>query len=206
MEQPGSLTFNAGGASFLRGWPLTLSATIVTATLCSFAFTAVGGGLEGWHSVVRTSAKTSLLFFTTAFVASSVRALWRTPGTAWLLANRRYVGVSFATSHFIHLVAILTVAKLEPDFATSATTVIFGSLGYVILFAMAATSFDGAVRWMTRRRWHLLHKTGMYYLWFIFVVSYLPRALTQSAWYWCFVAPLFAAVALRFIVYLRQRR
>jgi len=42
MEQPGSLTYNAGGASFLRGWPLTLSATIATATACSFAYTLVG--------------------------------------------------------------------------------------------------------------------------------------------------------------------
>ena len=132
MEQPGSLTYNAGGASFLRGWPLTLSATIATATACSFAYTLVGGGLEGWHSVVRTSAKTSLAFFLAAFVASSVRALWRTPATAWLLANRRYVGVSFAASHAIHLVAILAVVALSPDFQGSTTTVIFGGFGYVL--------------------------------------------------------------------------
>jgi len=206
MQQQGSLTYNAGGASFLRGWPLTLSATIATATACSFAYTLVGGGLEGWHSVVRTSAKTSLAFFLAAFVASSVRALWRTPATAWLLANRRYVGVSFAASHAIHLVAILAVVALSPDFESSTTTVIFGGFGYVLLFAMAATSFDGAVRWMGRRRWQLLHKTGMYYLWFIFAISYAPRALVESAWYWLFVLPLVAALALRFAVYLRQRR
>ena len=122
MEQPGSLTYNAGGASFRRGWPLTLSATVVTATLCSFAYTVMGGGLVGWQSVVRTSAKTSLLFFLSAFVASSVRALWRTPATAWLLANRRYIGVSFATSHAIHLVGILMVAKLSPDFSGNLLT------------------------------------------------------------------------------------
>src|SRR5262249_28034083 len=125
MEQPGSLTYNAGGASFRRGWPLTLAATVATATLCSFAYTATRGGLDGWSSVVRTSAKTSLLFFLGAFVASSVRVLWRTPATAWLLANRRYVGVSFATSHFIHLIGILMVAKLSPDFERSTVTLIF---------------------------------------------------------------------------------
>jgi len=206
MERPGSLTYNAGGASFRRGWPLTLSATVVTATLCSFAYTAMGGGLVGWQSVVRTSAKTSLFFFLTAFVASSVRALWRTPATAWLLANRRYIGVSFATSHAIHLVGILMVAKLSPDFSGNLLTVIFGGLGYVWLFAMAATSFDGAVTWLGHHRWKLLHKGGMYYLWFIFVISYLPRALVESAWYWPLVVMLFGALALRIVVYRRQRR
>jgi hypothetical protein len=59
---------------------------------------------------------------------------------------------------------------------------------------------------MGHRRWKLLHKTGMYYLWFIFAISYAPRALVESAWYWLFVLPLLAALALRFVAYLRQRR
>lgn len=207
MTQPARpATDHAGGASFRRGWSLTLTATVVTATLCSFAYTVLGGGVEGWHGVVRTSAQTSLIFFLAAFVASSLRALWRTPGTAWLLANRRYVGVSFAASHAIHLVGILAVVALSPEFSRSATTLIFGGLGYVWLFAMAATSFDGAVAWLGRRRWQLLHKGGMYYLWFIFVISYLPRALIESAWYGIPTLALLGALGLRIAVHRRQRR
>ena len=207
MEQPArTASYTAGGASFRRGWPLTLAATVATATLCSFAYTMTGGGLAGWQSVVRTSAKTSLLFFLAAFVASSVRVFWRTPATAWLLANRRYLGVSFAASHAIHLVGIVMVARLSPDFERGLVTLLFGGFGYVLLFAMAATSFDGAVTWLGRRRWQLLHKTGIYYLWFIFLISYLPRAVFESAWYWPFALALLAGVALRFAAYRRQRR
>jgi hypothetical protein len=207
MARPApSATYDAGGASFCRGWPLTLSATVVTATACSFAYTLLGGGLAGWHGVVRTSAQTSLIFFLAAFVASSVRALWRTPTSAWLLANRRYVGVSFASSHAIHLLGILMIAALSPDFSQGIVTLLFGGLGYVLLFAMAATSFDGAVAWLGRRRWRLLHKTGMYYLWGIFAISYLPRAVGQSPWYWIPSLALLAALALRAIAYRRQRR
>lgn len=206
MQQSGAATYGAGGASFRRGWPLTFAATVVTATACSFAYTAVGGGLEGWHAVVRTSAKTSLLFFLAAFVASSARARWRAPATAWLLANRRYVGVSFASSHGIHLIGIVAVATLSPVFASSAVTVVFGGVGYGLLLAMAATSFDGAVARLGRRRWQALHRGGMYYLWLIFVVSYVPRALGQSAWYWIPSALLLGAAALRLAVARRQRR
>lgn len=201
-----SATYDAGGGSFRRGWPLTLTATVVTATLCSFAFTALGGGVDGWHGVVRTSAKTSLVFFLAAFVASSLRALSRTPATAWLLANRRYIGVSFAISHAIHLIGILMVVALSPDFSRSTTTLIFGGLGYVWLFAMAATSFDAAVSWLGRRRWHLLHQGGMYYLWFIFLISYLPRALMESAWYAIPTLALLGALGLRIAAHRRQRR
>jgi hypothetical protein len=205
MEQSRFPTWNASAASFLRGWSLTLSATVATATLCSFAYTLLGGGLAGWHSVVRTSAKTSLLFFLGAFVASSARALWRVPFTAWLLANRRYLGVSFAASHAIHLLGIAAVAALSPDFERSTATLIAGGLGYVLLFAMAATSFDGAVARIGRDRWKLLHRTGMYYLGVIFLISYLPRALVESAWYWLFAAPLLAAFALRLFVWRRRQ-
>jgi hypothetical protein len=200
-----SVPWSRGGTSLWRGWSLTLSATVLTATACSFAYTVEGGGAGGWGAVVRTSAKTSLLFFLAAFVASSVRALWRTPTTAWLLANRRYVGVSFATSHAIHLVGIVLVATLSPDFALDPLTLVFGGLGYVWLFAMAATSFDGAVARLGRRNWQRLHTGGMYYLWLIFVISYLPRALTTSAWYWSVVVPLFGALALRIALSRRQR-
>jgi DMSO/TMAO reductase YedYZ heme-binding membrane subunit len=206
MQQSRSTIGRAGGASSPRGWPLTLAASVVTATLCSFAYTLLGGGLAGWQSVVRTSAKTSLAFFLAAFVASSVRALWRTPFTAWLLANRRYIGVSFAASHTIHLLGIVAVAALSPDFSRGAATLLFGGLGYVLLFAMAATSFDGAVTRLGRRRWQRLHKTGMYYLWMLFVLSYVPRAVVESAWYWLLAAPLLAAVPLRLAVWHHQRR
>ena len=46
----------------------------------------------------------------------------------------------------------------------------------------------------------------MYYLWFIFTISYLPRAVIESAWYWPFALALLAALALRVAAYRRQRR
>ena len=206
MESSRATNWNVFGVSFLRGWAFTGTASVVTATLCSFAWTLHGGGLAGWSSVVRTSAKTSLLLFLAAFVASSARALWRTPFTAWLLANRRYVGVAFAASHAIHLVGILEVVRLSPSFSRSLTTLVFGGFGYVVLFAMAATSFDAAVARLGRQRWQRLHTFGMYYLAVIFALSYVPRALVESAWYWLLAGPLFAAFALRAFAWQRQRR
>jgi DMSO/TMAO reductase YedYZ heme-binding membrane subunit len=117
--------------------------------------------------------------------------------TAWLLANRRYVGGALAASHTVHLLAIAVVARLDPTFTRSAGTLIGGGLAYALLYAMAATSSDSAVARLGRRRWKALHTTGMYYLWLLFVLSYLPRALIESRWYWLPAGALLAALALR---------
>jgi sulfoxide reductase heme-binding subunit YedZ len=205
MAQERSATWGMSRSQF-NGWPVTLWATVAVCTVCSFMFTLNHGGIDGWRAVIRTSAKTSILFFLAAFAASSARVFWRTHTTKWLLANRRYVGVSFATSHTVHLLGIVMVALLDPAFELSITTLIFGGFAYVLMYAMAATSSDRAVEALGLRRWRLLHKTGMYWNWAIFTISYGPRMAVESAWYAIFVVPLLAVVGLRFAAWQRQRK
>jgi len=184
-------------APALAGWPIVGWSAVMVALLCGAVLLAAGGGEAGVRAAIRLSAKTSLLLFSAAFVASSVRVLWPNQLTRWLLANRRYVGVSFAASHFIHLVAILALLRVAPDFRIGPPALIGGGLAYVFIAAMTATSFDRSAAWLGPRRWKALHKTGMYYCWFIFFISYLPRAIGESVLYWPFVAVLLAGLGLR---------
>ncbi len=71
-----------------------------------------------------------------------------------------------------------------------------GGLAYVFLAAMTATSFDRTAAWLGPRAWKALHTAGVYYLWLIFFVTYLPR-LGQSVIYVLIVGLLVAAMALR---------
>jgi hypothetical protein len=184
-------------APALAGWPIVGWSALIVAAACTTAFLAAGGGEAGWRAAIRLSAKTSLALFTTAFIASSLRVLWPTDLTRWLLINRRYIGVSFAASHAIHLIAIIALLRVAPDFAIETGTLIGGGLAYVFLAAMTATSFDRSAAWLGPRRWRILHKTGMYYCWLIFLISYLPRMLIESVLYSPFVAVLVGALALR---------
>jgi hypothetical protein len=190
----------------LTGWPIVGWSALIVATLCAAVFAAAGGGEAGWRAAIRLSAKTSLALFTAAFIASSVRALWPNQLTRWLLANRRYLGVSFAASHAIHLFAIVALLRVAPDFQIDTATLIGGGGAYVFLAAMTATSFDRSAAWLGARRWRLLHKTGMYYCWVIFFISYLPRMLVESVLYLPFVAVLVGAIGLRAIAARRTRR
>ena len=137
---------------------------------------------------------------------ASLRHSARSDWAQWLRANRRYLGVSFALSHTLHLVLLILLGRVSQEFVdnTSAATIYGGGLAYVFLFAMTATSFDRSAAWLGARRWHLLHKVGAYYIWFIFFQSYAPRALV-SPFYIPFAAVLIADIGVR-IWATRKRR
>ena len=158
----------------LVGW-----STLALVATTSLLLAVYGSGEDGVRVVVRATARTSLVFFAAAFAATGLRRLWRVPATAWLLRNRRYVGLSFAVSHAIHLAAILTLAAIVPGFAAgvSPTTAIGGGFGYVLIAGMALTSNDTAVRRLGRRSWRGLHLLGMWVVFGIFTSSYLGRAV-----------------------------
>jgi hypothetical protein len=167
--------------SLLVGWPLVGWCALAIAALEAAILIGQGTGETGLRTVIRVSARTSALLFCAAFAASALFRLY--PGTTarFLLVNRRYFGVSFAVSHFSHLAAIVALAVASPQFraGVDATTLVFGGMAYVFLAAMTATSFDRTAAWLGPRRWKRLHTVGAWYIWAIFVISYLPEGGQQ---------------------------
>ena len=157
--------------------------------------------VDGARMVIRFSARTSLLLFCLAFSAAALARLWPNGGTRWLRRNRRYLGVTFAASHAIHLFAIACFAVMDPAAYAAATSIasyIFGGIGYAFIIAMTATSFDRTAALMGARAWRMLHLTGGYYLLFQFTVSFGKR-IPDMPLYALFLIPLVAVFALRMI-------
>ena len=170
-------------------------------TIASVALAAPGGFDEAsLRSVIRFTARVSLIFFLLAFVASAAHQLWRAPLTAWMRRNRRYLGLTFAYSHLVHAVAIYAAWRLASpaDAAEIATRsmLIFGGIGYLCILLMSATSFDGAVRALGFARWRMLHLICGHYLWFQFLIAFGKRVPDQPA-YAGFIALIAAAMAIR---------
>jgi DMSO/TMAO reductase YedYZ heme-binding membrane subunit len=157
--------------------------------------------VDGARMVIRFTARTSLLLFCLAFSAAALARLWPNGGTRWLRRNRRYLGVTFAASHAIHLFAIACFAVMDPAAYAAATSIasyIFGGIGYAFIIAMTATSFDRTAALMGARAWRMLHLTGGYYLLFQFTVSFGKR-IPDMPLYALFLIPLVAVFALRMI-------
>jgi sulfoxide reductase heme-binding subunit YedZ len=189
-----------GANRSLSGWPIVGVAALAVALMTAVILVSTGASEEGFHLLLRATALTSLILFLSAFVAAPLRQLYPTRAFAWMRRNRRYLGVSFAVSHAVHLAAILTLVRVSETFADQleASTVIGGGLAYAFIAAMTATSFDRTAAWLGPRRWKILHTTGVYYLWVIFFVTYLPRA-ARSFVYVAIVGVLAAAMALRIL-------
>lgn len=120
--------------------------------------------------------------FLLAFTASALWQLRPAGWTCWVRSNRRFLGLSFALSHFVHLGAIAVFWMLAPDQLATLVrpaTWILGGLAYVLIGAMATTSFEVTARWIGPKAWAALHTSGVYYLWIIFANSYVSRALSM---------------------------
>jgi sulfoxide reductase heme-binding subunit YedZ len=194
--------------SALEGWPIVLVFLAIAAGSLTLTALTQGTGEEALRSGLRTTARLGAIVFAVVFAASSLNALFRTAWSRWLLRNRRYLGLGFGVIHLGHGALILLLAALHPvSFQASADAVglIGGSFGYVVVLLMMATSFDGAVRWLGRRRWNALHKAGMYVLWGIFVFTYAPLAFLAPR-YIPFLAIVLAALGVRIVAFFRQRK
>lgn len=189
-----------GGTSVLRGWPLVGWSALGIGTMATVLLGAAGAGEPGLRLVIRATARTSVAFFTLAFVASALHRRWPAPATRWLLDNRRYLGVSFGVSHLVHLLAILQLTgwSVRGFFAAAGlVTGVLGGLGYGVLAAMVATSFDCSAAWLGPGRWRRLHGFGVWYLWGIFLVTFAPRAGASPGVYLPVTVGLLTAAALR---------
>jgi sulfoxide reductase heme-binding subunit YedZ len=183
----------------VNGWPIVGWATVAIAVMIAACLAAAGTDEPAIRMVIRATARSSVVLFTLAFAASSLRRAWPNATTRWLLANRRQLGVSFAVSHYAHLAALLALAGWSTAglYETAGPVLlIFVGVGYVFLTLMTLTSFDRTAAWLGPQAWCRLHTIGAYYIWFIFALSYVPRTF-ESALYWPLALLVIAALVLR---------
>jgi len=186
-------------APWSTGWPIVAASTAIIASAAALLLVRRGADVDGVRAVIRFTARSSLLLFLGAFTASALARLRPSAATHWLWRHRRYLGVSFAASHAIHLAAIVAMARIAPEVfgrSTSTGTLVAGGIGYLLIAAMTATSFDRAVTWLGPRRWQRLHTVGVYYLWALFLITYgaAGRLATLPE-----VVALLAALGLRLV-------
>ena len=187
--------------NWYEGWRLFAVLALTLLALSVWIGGMRGFEVDGVRMVIRFTARTSLLFFCLAFSAAALAWLWPNSYTRWQRRNRRQLGVTFAASHGIHLVAIVAFAVMDPAgyaAATSLSSYIFGGIGYAFILAMTATSFDRPAKALGAAAWRRLHLIGGYYLLFQFMVSFGKR-IPDMPLYALFLIPLVAVFALRMI-------
>lgn len=181
------------------GWRLTGLIGAALVVMAGAAYLQADDPVTGARLAIRLTARTSLMLFLAAFTAAALFRLFPSGPTRWLRVNRRYLGVSFAISHLVHLVAIITLARLDPvvfQQLTNIVSFIGGGLAYVFILLMAATSFDRSAALIGPRAWRWLHLSGGWYILLSFALNFGKRAPADPR-YLLPVAVIGLAVAIR---------
>lgn len=186
------------------GFLLCSAAALVGTGVILASLAAYPAANDGWQHAARYTARLSFLFFVPVFYARAWHRLSPSAASRWALRNRRYLGLAFATAHFVHLFA-LTRFNVVTDQVPDAVTLIGGGGAYVFITAMAATSNDWSVRTLGARNWKRLHAVGIFWIWGVFTFSYFGRVAEGQLFFVPFLAVAVAGLALRLYVRFRRR-
>lgn len=156
----------------VKYWPTVLGLLAALAAV-AFGLHSASDQPTQWLLAARYTARIGFFLLILTYSASSLVRLWPTDLTRSILRQRKYWGLGFAASHTVHLYA-LTKAVLLSSTPPSLATLIGGGFGYVVLYAMALTSFPWAYKALGKW-WKRLHSFGIHYLWFVFAFSYFGR-------------------------------
>lgn len=184
----------------LRGWPLFSLFAVLILAMSAAAIALQPDLIEGLRSAIRATARSSFALFLAAFTASAFAVLVPSELSRALVRERRFLGLAFAFSHFVHAVLIYAYGQLNTEFwpARSVVDNTPGTVAYLFILLMALTSFKGPARLIGTSAWKRLHVTGMWIIMAVFAYANFKR-IPMSAWYVLPFGIACAAVAIRLV-------
>lgn len=171
-------------SSITRAILITLLAEAIVALLAVYGY---GYTLEGLQATTRYSGRLSLLVFSIIFMLmpAQERVLRQT------LSPNPYL--IFAVAHGIHLVELLSYVYLS-NTPLIPLRLAGGFLAYLFIFIMPLLHHRFALSRLTLTSYTVVINVYLYYVWFIFFMSYLPRVQGKlphaGGKYWEFVVLL----------------
>lgn len=187
----------------LQEWRIVSFSALTVGSIVGVIWLFHGIDEQGMRMAIRATGRTSCILFLSAFVASSLRKLWSSPLSAWLLKNRRYLGLSMAVSHTYHAIALFGLWVVTSGAAPQLGSL--GTFGYVLLIAMTVTSFKRPAAWLGKRGWKILHTTGIHFLWLGLLFEYSVKLPKSILIYSPFAILLVLAMVLRLLASRKQK-
>jgi hypothetical protein len=170
--------------TFKRTVGLVVLLEIMLAALALYQY---GITLEGLQAVTRFSGRLSLAIFSIIFILLPQNE----ERLAGVLSSRPFL--VFALAHGIHLAELLAYVYLSGN-ELIPIRLAGGFLAYVFIFAMPFIRHRFLTGKTTLKNYSIALTVYLYYVWFIFFMSYLPRVqgklLNVGGHYWEFVVLL----------------
>lgn len=180
-------------------WDLVKYVVLFSIGLYTAFFVRGGFTEDSTRLAIAWSAKISFTLFCMAFAASALHKQMKNSFSFWWLMNRKYFGISFAINHLIHLGFLVILQQVFHPVFTSAdtTSLMAGGMAYVFVTLMLLTSFETFAKYLSRKNWKLLHTIGGYWIWVIFLSTYVKKVQNVGVAFLPFVLILLTVFALR---------
>ncbi len=195
-------------SKYFNGWKLTQLISLFLLLHFILASYYLGLDKPSVGYLIRSTARFSFVLFMLTFSASSLIYFWKNRVTKWIMANRRYLGVSFAVSHYLHLIALLMMTySMEFNVFDSRGLIpgLIGVVAYSFITIMVVTSFNKGRKLLSTKNWNRVHTTGGYLFWIIFAKSYLLR-FPENFWTILFSLILIFVMVIRILKLLTKHQ
>ena len=143
-------------------WDVVKYITGIAIVLYIVLFAFYGWTETANREIIRWSARVSFVCFCLAFAANGLHQVGKNSLTFWVLMNRKHLGISFAISHYIHLVVLgLLQYVFHPVFTLAdPTSILAGTVAYFFMTLMFLTSFEKFASYLSKQQWKWLHLIG----------------------------------------------
>ncbi len=181
----------------INGWNLFWLITAPLSLVMSLAMIRIDlSSAEGVSSMIQFAVRRAVPLLYLVFAVSSLQVLFPGSFSRWLLRNQPMIGLCFATAMAWQLLFILWLVGVHTDYYMNdvyvLSDVVEGVGGYALLIAMVLTTFKFGRSRLTQKRWKLLHRSGIYWLWvyawsvYWFSLFYYegPPVLIDYIYYW----------------------
>jgi hypothetical protein len=160
---------------------------IAQVAIAALAVNNYGFTLEGLQATTRFSGRLSLAIFSVLFIFLPRN---REKLSSYFSNQPFYI---FAIAHGIHLVELLTYVYLS-KVDLIPIRLAGGFLAYVFIFSMPVVQYYFEQGKIPQKKYSIVENVYLYYVWFIFFMSYLPRVQGKlpnaGGSYWEFVVLL----------------
>ncbi len=167
----------------------------------------------GVSAMIQFSVRFAVPFIFLVVAISSLQILFPGPIPAWLLRNRPYIGMCFATAMAWQGMFIFIMSNIYREYYFNDVYLLRdeleGTVGYIFLAIMVVTSFDFGRKHLNLKQWKLIHKSAIYFLWaYPFAVYWWNLFIYKNplpidyVFYWSG----FLAFALRIAAWGKQRQ
>ncbi|OUS28610.1 hypothetical protein A9Q99_11380 [Gammaproteobacteria bacterium 45_16_T64] len=189
----------------LQGPSLTWLNLVLLPAATLLAIAQFGMNHETIATGLHITARITLFYFLLAFSASALVRLTSGTLAKALMRNRRYIGLSAAISHGVHLGLIFCYFLVIHPNVFNVSDAAGGIVVYIALLIMTLSSNNTSVHIVGAKQWKRFHKLGMYLVFIAFMLRMTEGAMIDPVKYSPFVLLLLAAYLLRVAAWKKQR-